>query len=127
MLLRQHLNRANWSFTSNAGCAKLNGPEGGTPAPAMKKLFIVGCPRSGTTLLQQALNRHSQIVIPPETKYFFSFLGHTRRCQHRHIDRLNADLIGTAIGHNRIATRIEPMGGQSHAPGSRAIDADYPQ
>ena len=58
----------------------------------MKKLFIVGCPRSGTTLVQQALNRHSQIVIPPETKYFFSFLGHSRECQHRHIDRLNADL-----------------------------------
>jgi hypothetical protein len=58
----------------------------------MKKLFIVGCPRSGTTLVQQALNRHSQIVIPPETKYFFSFLGHSRECQHRHIDRLDADL-----------------------------------
>jgi hypothetical protein len=42
--------------------------------------------------VQQALNRHSQIVIPPETKYFFSFLGHSRQCQHRHIDRLNADL-----------------------------------
>jgi hypothetical protein len=58
----------------------------------MKKLFIVGCPRSGTTVVQQALNRHSRIVIPPETKYFFSFLGHSRRCQHRHIDRINADL-----------------------------------
>jgi hypothetical protein len=58
----------------------------------MKKLFIVGCPRSGTTVVQQALNRHSGIVIPPETKYFFSFLGHSRRCQHRHIDRINADL-----------------------------------
>jgi hypothetical protein len=59
---------------------------------AMDKLFIVGCPRSGTTMLQQALNRHSQVVIPPETKFFFSFFGHPRRCQLRHIDRLNADL-----------------------------------
>jgi len=34
----------------------------------MKQFFIVGCPRSGTTMLQQALNRHPEIAIPPETK-----------------------------------------------------------
>ncbi len=58
----------------------------------MKKFFIVGCPRSGTTMVQQALNRHSQIVIPPETKFFFSFFGHPRKRQGRHVERLNADL-----------------------------------
>src|SRR5580704_870924 len=59
---------------------------------SMNKFFIVGCPRSGTTMVQQALNRHSGIAIPPETKYFFSFLGHARPCQLRHIERLNEDL-----------------------------------
>src|SRR5207253_9698020 len=58
----------------------------------MKKLFIVGCPRSGTTMVQQALNRHSQIAIPPETKFFFSFFGHSRVHQLRHLQRLNEDL-----------------------------------
>jgi Sulfotransferase family len=58
----------------------------------MNKLFIVGCPRSGTTMVQQALNRHSAITIPPETKFFFSFLGHSRRNQRKHLDRLNRDL-----------------------------------
>jgi hypothetical protein len=58
----------------------------------MKKFFIVGCPRSGTTMVQQALNRHSQVAIPPETKYFFSFLGHSQQHQAQHIDRLNEDL-----------------------------------
>jgi hypothetical protein len=58
----------------------------------MKEVFIVGCPRSGTTMVQQALNRHSQIVIPPETKFFFSFLGQAHQRQLRHIDRLEADL-----------------------------------
>ena len=58
----------------------------------MDKFFIVGCPRSGTTMVQQALNRHSRIVIPPETKFFFSFFGHPRRRQARHIQRINADL-----------------------------------
>lgn len=43
-------------------------------------------------MVKQALNRHSQIVIPPETKYFFAFLGHSRRCQARHLRRLRADL-----------------------------------
>jgi LPS sulfotransferase NodH len=58
----------------------------------VKKFFIVGCPRSGTTMLQQALNRHSQIAIPPETKFFFSFFGRSHRCQLRHLERLNNDL-----------------------------------
>lgn len=58
----------------------------------MEKFFIVGCPRSGTTMLQQALNRHSGILIPPETKFFCSFLGHSLTCQKRHVARLNADL-----------------------------------
>ena len=55
------------------------------------KFFIVGCPRSGTTLLQQALNRHSHIAIPPETG-FFSCLRSSRRVQHEHLQRVNEDL-----------------------------------
>jgi hypothetical protein len=58
----------------------------------VNKFFIVGCPRSGTTMVQQALNRHSQVVIPPETKFFFSFLGHSRKGQACHVRRLNTDL-----------------------------------
>src|SRR5713226_3100535 len=58
----------------------------------MKEVFIVGCPRSGTTMVQQALNRHAQIVIPPETKFFFSFFGQAHQRQLRHIDRLETDL-----------------------------------
>ena len=37
-------------------------------------VFIVGCPRSGTTLLQRILDAHPEIAIPPETfwiPYFF--------------------------------------------------------
>lgn len=71
----------------------------------MKKFFILGCPRSGTTMLQQALNRHSGIVIPPETRYFSSFLGHSHRQQIPHVERLNRDLqIRLPVPPRRIAT-----------------------
>lgn len=71
----------------------------------MKKFFLVGCPRSGTTMLQQALNRHSHIAIPAETKLFFAFFGHSRSQQLRHLARLNADLnIQLPPPENRIAT-----------------------
>lgn len=36
----------------------------------IKRLFLVGCPRSGTTLLQSMLVGHSKIVSFPETRFF---------------------------------------------------------
>ena len=38
--------------------------------------FIVGCPRSGTTLLSVLLDRHSRLCIPPETGYFAEVAPH---------------------------------------------------
>lgn len=35
--------------------------------------FIVGCPRSGTTLLQILLDSHPDITIPPESQIFIRF------------------------------------------------------
>jgi len=43
-------------------------------------------------MVQQALNRHSAIAIPPETKFFFSLVGHSKHNQIRHLERLNKDL-----------------------------------
>lgn len=32
--------------------------------------FVVGCPRSGTTLLSVMLDRHTRLSVPPETAFF---------------------------------------------------------
>ncbi len=44
----------------------------------IQRVFLVGAPRSGTTLLQSLLASHSQIVTLPETK-FFNFIGNGQR------------------------------------------------
>ncbi len=36
---------------------------------ADRPIFVLGCPRSGTTLLQTMLHAHPRIAIPPETRF----------------------------------------------------------
>ena len=46
-----------------------------------KRIFLVGCPRSGTTLLQSLISSHPSITSFPETKFFVSLVGQERtRC-----------------------------------------------
>lgn len=67
--------------------------------------FIVGSPRSGTTLLERLLSRHSRIFVSPETKFFFLLaqLGYTeepfsearlREFLVRYVEQRPAQLIG---------------------------------
>jgi hypothetical protein len=49
---------------------------GGKPAARIRfamlpSFFIVGCGRSGTTLLRNVLCSHPEVLIPPETSFFF--------------------------------------------------------
>jgi len=37
--------------------------------PSNRPIFVIGCPRSGTTLLTLMLSSHSRIAIPPETRF----------------------------------------------------------
>jgi hypothetical protein len=41
----------------------------GAPEELFRPIFIVGCPRSGTTLLSVILDRHSAVAVPPETHF----------------------------------------------------------
>ncbi len=72
----------------------------------MKRFFIIGNPRSGTTLLRLMLNKHSNMSVPPEAGFLawlydeykdFTFtaqsvdnfvyaLGNTTKIEHWHLD-----------------------------------------
>lgn len=42
----------------------------------MQRTFIVGCPRSGSTLMQAMLAHHPVVLILPETAFFECLCGH---------------------------------------------------
>ena len=62
-------------------------------------------PRSGTTVLQQALNGHSKIVIPPETKYFNCFYGKSQKQQVEQVMRVRdvVTVVGTVLAFLAVA------------------------
>jgi len=47
--------------------------------PAPRRVFIVGCPRSGTTFLQNSLAAHPAVLSLPETTYFDRILNNAGR------------------------------------------------
>lgn len=47
-------------------------------------IFIVGCPRSGTTLLQSLLASHSAIASFPESKFFLRLIAEPREKSRRY-------------------------------------------
>ncbi|MFC5183905.1 sulfotransferase family protein [Actinomadura harenae] len=47
-------------------------------APLARPVFVFGCPRSGTTLLQLMLHSHPRIAIPAETRFVLP--AYTGRC-----------------------------------------------
>ncbi|MEV0902352.1 sulfotransferase [Actinoplanes sp. NPDC049802] len=40
--------------------------------PTDRPIFVVGCPRSGTTMLQLMLHAHPRIALPPETRFLLA-------------------------------------------------------
>lgn len=57
-------------------------PSSTTPSQRLEQVeqslfFIVGCGRSGTTLLQSVLMSHPDVAIPPETKFAAKFPAYT--------------------------------------------------
>jgi hypothetical protein len=75
---------------------------------ANKPIFVVGCPRSGTTLLTLMLHSHSRIAMPPETRFVLTML----RRRHEFGDlreRGNRRKLARAITRSR-GLRIRDLG-----------------
>jgi hypothetical protein len=55
------------------------------PAETCRPIFVLGCPRSGTTLLQQMLHSHRRIAFPSETR--FVHVAYERRHEFGDLER----------------------------------------
>ena len=79
---------------------------GALPCRLESPVFIVGCMRSGTTLLAQILGRHRDVVhCPFELKYIWSKIGGVSMASPRTGDRICPEY-GAMDAHSRIAERL---------------------
>lgn len=63
----------------------------------MQRTFIVGCPRSGTTVVQAMLARHPEVFTLPETAFFQRLLGDIN---HRLLGDLHDPLTGKSTARS---------------------------
>lgn len=55
------------------------------------RVFLVGCPRSGTTILQQCISSHSRIASFPETDFFAKLIGRREGALLARCNRVNSE------------------------------------
>lgn len=60
-------------------------------------VFVVGCPRSGTTLLQRLLGQHARVAIAPETHFVRRFWAERRRYGDLRDDQRYAALLSDVV------------------------------
>ena len=85
---------------------------------APRPIFVVGCPRSGTTMLQLMLHAHRRIAVPPETRFLltaywqrrdFGDLGHPdnrRRLARWIVDRRETRFRDLGLDREQTVARI---------------------
>lgn len=90
-------------------------------------VFVVGNPRSGTTLFRLILTAHSRVGIAPETAFIvrlYPKYGHVKRFDDQTLQRLEADLNSPAIdleGHWKVTTS------ELFAPRDEFLGRSYPE
>ncbi|GAA3930715.1 sulfotransferase family protein [Actinoplanes auranticolor] len=80
--------------------------------PADRPVIVVGCPRSGTTMLQLMLHAHPRIAIPPETRFVLAAYRERR------------DFGDLAVAANRRALARHIVGRQETRFCDLGLDAD---
>jgi len=63
----------------------------------MINFFIVGCPRSGTTLLSKILTTHKDILIPDETGFLYYLFGFDKRFNSKYIAKYKKQIFQNNI------------------------------
>jgi hypothetical protein len=95
---------------------------------------IVGCPRSGTSLLAVMLDSHPQLTIPPETSFIASVAalqGDSETLRREFFNVVTADLIAISnwsdfgMDHDALWDRLEAIAPFTVAAGLRAFYALY--
>jgi Sulfotransferase family len=88
--------------------------------PRQDYFFVVGCPRSGTTLMSVLLDRHPRLAVTPETAFFDEMVPHLwyhyndplllrLLSQWRRLPELNltpADLVGQITRREAVAKEL---------------------
>src|SRR4051794_41876861 len=79
--------------------------------------FIVGCQRSGTTLLRAMLDSHSQVAVPGESHFIPAM--EARRDRYEQADGFDiARFVADLADHPRFVRWELPAGDGPHAPAS---------
>ncbi|TDD69747.1 sulfotransferase family protein [Actinomadura rubrisoli] len=77
-------------------------------SPSERPIFVLGCPRSGMTMLQRMLHTHARIAIPAETRFLLP--AYAARCEFGDLgDRENRRALAEWITGRR-ATRFHGLG-----------------
>jgi tetratricopeptide (TPR) repeat protein len=89
----------------------------GAPSPEDSPVFIVGFPRSGTTLLEQTLDAHPSLASMDETWFLHETIDRMVAGGHRYPDRLSALTVAEmdelrGLYWNRVRNRIDLASGQ---------------
>jgi hypothetical protein len=86
--------------------------------PTDRPIIVVGCPRSGTTMLQLMLHAHARIAIPPETRFMLavyrerrdfgdlSVAGNRRALARRIVDRRETRFCDLGLDADEVVERI---------------------
>ena len=88
-------------------------------------VFIVGVPRSGTTLMRDLLSRHPQVAMPQDEFQLIPFLikrfGLKAVLDDTDVDRYLAILKRSAFYHHRKVDTLLRIGGPHHPPSQKSL------